>query len=568
VDQATCSNYVSAITLNTRFSVGNSFTIYEQGTYCEVSDCTFQVPSDIELAHVINWINSGGSPTGYSPYSGYSPDGTKDGNTFTDGDSDGTPDVKDPAPSDSGYGAKGSGSDPNPVTNGTGSSGGSGGTGNNPYEGYDSDGDGTDDIYDPNPNDPNVGGDGPDSDGDGTPDEFDPAPTDPNTGGSTGDGSPPPPNPNNCDFPLSYKGYSFRFGSETKRQCQSSIDLLGGGIGAIYEISKECDTNVFFGCYFTDNEENNCEPPDTYNGYDFQQTTKNISDCSNLINVHGSGDGSILKLPDNCGTTYNIACYWNISNNPDPDPNNDLNITVPGLNDDNNRTDTTNSADPEILNGIREDIQQFNKDFIEGFNNRLQVDQAYLEAWKLNRDAINTNADKNTDSMISKLNDVVGSINSMKTALVKESSGGSTDITPITDKMDQQFNYQPDNKTTAETAMSDLTSALTDFDVSVTDTMSFVTGTKDQIDQLLLDFDIAKATFDDTPTMDIPTGQCVFTFTLKKFNGGTETYNIDPCQFVSPYKSILTIFFTFWLSWSVILFAIRNLFSTSPGGAK
>ena len=133
-------------------------------------------------------------------------------------------------------------------------------------------------------------------------------------------------------------------------------------------------------------------------------------------------------------------------------------------------------------------------------------------------------------------------------------------LTSIKNQQLEQWNYEP-NVNTA-TSFSALQSELTKFDVSVNDAFNFLNNFKGDIDNLMNNFNESLDVFNkgiDAP--DIPKGTCPFTISgPTPGSGKNNLFNIDPCRFVTPYRSILTLFFTIWFSFEIIMFSLKYLF--------
>ena len=133
-------------------------------------------------------------------------------------------------------------------------------------------------------------------------------------------------------------------------------------------------------------------------------------------------------------------------------------------------------------------------------------------------------------------------------------------LTSIKNQQLEQWNYEP-NVNTA-TSFSALQSELTKFDVSVNDAFNFLNNFKGDIDNLMNNFneslDIINKGID---SPDIPKGTCPFSISGPTPGSNTKNlFEIDPCRFVAPYKSILTLFFTIWFSFEIIMFSLKYLF--------
>lgn len=133
-------------------------------------------------------------------------------------------------------------------------------------------------------------------------------------------------------------------------------------------------------------------------------------------------------------------------------------------------------------------------------------------------------------------------------------------LTSIKNQQLEQWNYEP-NVNTA-TSFSALQSELAKFDVSVNDAFNFLNNFKGDIDNLMNNFNESLEIFNkgiDAP--DIPKGTCPFTISGPTPGSGKKNlFEIDPCRIVTPYRSILTLFFTIWFSFEIIMFSLKYLF--------
>ncbi|PSM52717.1 putative membrane protein [Campylobacter blaseri] len=113
------------------------------------------------------------------------------------------------------------------------------------------------------------------------------------------------------------------------------------------------------------------------------------------------------------------------------------------------------------------------------------------------------------------------------------------------------------------TATSKLNTEMSKFDGSVDDILNFLNGLKDNINDAKNQVDSAVDLIQngiDSP--NIPRGTCPFNISGPAPGSGTKnTFTIDPCRFVAPYKPILTLFFTAILSWGVLIFSLKFLFN-------
>ena len=133
-------------------------------------------------------------------------------------------------------------------------------------------------------------------------------------------------------------------------------------------------------------------------------------------------------------------------------------------------------------------------------------------------------------------------------------------LTAIKNQQQEQWKYEPNINTA--TSFASLQSELTKFDVSVNDAFNFLNNFKGDIDNLMNNFNDSLDIFNkgiDAP--DIPKGTCPFSISGPTPGSGKKNlFEIDPCRFVTPYRSILSLFFTIWFSFEIIIFSLKYLF--------
>lgn len=163
------------------------------------------------------------------------------------------------------------------------------------------------------------------------------------------------------------------------------------------------------------------------------------------------------------------------------------------------------------------------------------------------------NAINRTNSKLDNINNKLNQTNSKLDNINKN-------VSDIKAEQKAQWEYKPNIDTA--TSFSALKTAMSNLDVSINDAFNFLNGVKDDINSLMNDFDNALDVFKggiDEPK--IPNGICPFKISgPAPGSGKTNIFEIDPCRLVSPYKSILTIFFTFWFSFEIIMFSLKYLF--------
>jgi hypothetical protein len=145
------------------------------------------------------------------------------------------------------------------------------------------------------------------------------------------------------------------------------------------------------------------------------------------------------------------------------------------------------------------------------------------------------------------------------------------DLTPVTTKLDELQNtikemqeYKPENYANYDSKLSDFNLALADWEVGVNSALDFVDGLKSNINDLINDFENLKNVFEDKPTMSVVTGTCPFQANWVR----GQTITVNPCEFISPYKPILSLFFTMLFTMYVFSFSLKYLFNVSLGGGK
>lgn len=143
-------------------------------------------------------------------------------------------------------------------------------------------------------------------------------------------------------------------------------------------------------------------------------------------------------------------------------------------------------------------------------------------------------------------------------------SSTNAKLDDIISKINEFNNYKPENYATYETAPARLANALTEWEVGVNSALDFVDGLKSNINDLINDFENLKNVFEDKPTMSVAAGTCPF---QANWIRGTTT-TVNPCEFISPYKPILSLFFTMLFTMYVLAFAFKYLFNLSLGGGK
>ncbi|MBE3605542.1 hypothetical protein CCAL13119_01030 [Campylobacter sp. RM13119] len=164
------------------------------------------------------------------------------------------------------------------------------------------------------------------------------------------------------------------------------------------------------------------------------------------------------------------------------------------------------------------------------------------------------------EQALSRTNTKLDAINDTLTQTKTQLQQANDTLTDIKTQQKLEWNYDPNIAT--KTAFATFASELTKLDLSAKEAFTFIDNTKKDIDNLMNDFNDAKDILEkgiDIP--EIPSGNCPFTISgPTPGSGKTNLFSIDPCYFVSPYRSILTIFFTIWFSFEIIMFSLKYLF--------
>ena len=121
--------------------------------------------------------------------------------------------------------------------------------------------------------------------------------------------------------------------------------------------------------------------------------------------------------------------------------------------------------------------------------------------------------------------------------------------------------YKPSNLTQFDTSLQNFKNGFTDFSLKIDGFLDFLNSFPDFFDDLNRQLEDLLALFDNKPELSLPSGQCPF-----QANWYGQTFQVDPCKFVAPYRPIMVIFLTFFMSFAVLLFALKYLFNVSFGG--
>lgn len=116
-------------------------------------------------------------------------------------------------------------------------------------------------------------------------------------------------------------------------------------------------------------------------------------------------------------------------------------------------------------------------------------------------------------------------------------------------------NTAPTNINEFNTAIGNFKSGMTNWSLGLDNAVSFINGMKDNFTNLETQLSDALATFEDKPELTLPSGSCPF-----QASWYGDTFTVDPCMFISPYRPILSAFLTFFMSWSVFWFCLKFFF--------
>nr|WP_316722099.1 hypothetical protein [Sulfurospirillum sp. 'SP'] len=164
---------------------------------------------------------------------------------------------------------------------------------------------------------------------------------------------------------------------------------------------------------------------------------------------------------------------------------------------------------------------------------------------------------------------------SVSTATADKNLASPLDLTNIQNALNQMnktltetktlvkdmIEHIPANRTALDTALNNFKIGMSDLTLSLNNATDFVNGLLDTLNDLQKQLDDALDKFKDEPTISMPSGQCPF-----QASWYGQTFQVDPCKFVAPYRPIMVIFLTFFMSFAVFLFALKYLFNVSLGG--
>ena len=121
--------------------------------------------------------------------------------------------------------------------------------------------------------------------------------------------------------------------------------------------------------------------------------------------------------------------------------------------------------------------------------------------------------------------------------------------------------HVPENTVAFQAALNNFKNGFNDLSLKINNFLDFLNGLPSLFDDLKIQLNDLLALFEDKPTLSLPSGDCPF---YSSWYG--QTVKVDPCMFVAPYRPILVIFLTFFMSVGVLLFALKFLFNVSLGG--
>ena len=118
-----------------------------------------------------------------------------------------------------------------------------------------------------------------------------------------------------------------------------------------------------------------------------------------------------------------------------------------------------------------------------------------------------------------------------------------------------QISEAPKNISEFNTALDNFKNGMNDWSLNLDNSVTFINGMKNKFFDLESQLSDALATFDDKPELILPSGSCPF-----QASWYGDTFEVDPCMFISPYRPILSTFLTFFMSLSVFWFCLKFFF--------
>jgi len=131
-------------------------------------------------------------------------------------------------------------------------------------------------------------------------------------------------------------------------------------------------------------------------------------------------------------------------------------------------------------------------------------------------------------------------------------------LSDIKSEIKDLSDFKPADSSKADTALDDFKTATTTFDLNWNNYKNFVDGIKLNFTTITTQFEATKSILENKPTINQITGQCGFDVVL--YN---KPIHVDPCMFVSPYRSLLSIIFTLFGTFAVLIFAVKYLIARS-----
>ena len=127
-------------------------------------------------------------------------------------------------------------------------------------------------------------------------------------------------------------------------------------------------------------------------------------------------------------------------------------------------------------------------------------------------------------------------------------------LNDISSKIDDMIKFRPADATNAEASLNNFKTAADLFDVNFNTYFDFVKGLKANVTLITTQFNNAKAVLSNKPTINPINGQCGFDVVMY-----SKPFHVDPCAFVMPYRPLLSLFFTMFMTYAVLLFAVKYL---------
>jgi len=126
----------------------------------------------------------------------------------------------------------------------------------------------------------------------------------------------------------------------------------------------------------------------------------------------------------------------------------------------------------------------------------------------------------------------------------------------IDDNLKDIIDFKPPVNDNFDESLKNFQNGISNFDLNVSNFLNYLKNFKTTFNNLKSNFDKSKKILDNKPTFTQNVGMCGFN--VHAFH---QSFHVDPCQFVTPYRPLLVLFFTLLGNVFVFVFAVKFLIS-------